>query len=244
YESAIENGSSEPGSYFDTCIREGILFMVWFRPKSAQRDHSFYKIKSLLKNTENEVAPLDLVPWLTSQIADQKRLDQTTAGSAGATLSSSVSTSNQTVSRDTVNTGPDVQVVMSGDVHGKKFQKHKQKMQFAEKAYAVESDIRQSVSSGLPVISVELSGKALEILTASNGWVTSDAALKALLSDHREDLPHATVHTLRDLLLKKRTEEGTSEPLFKKRSEELGGGYGKMVGLMSVREDRVFLFKL
>lgn len=25
YESAIENGSSEPGSYFDTCIREGIL---------------------------------------------------------------------------------------------------------------------------------------------------------------------------------------------------------------------------
>ncbi|KAG8885633.1 hypothetical protein FRB98_001726 [Tulasnella sp. 332] len=246
YESAIENGSSEPGSYFDTCIREGILFMVWYRPKSAQRDHSFYKVKSLLKNTEDE----GLRSWSGKthrHIAEQKRIDQATAGSASAIVSSAVPTITPAASsRDAVNTGPDVQVVMSGEVHGRKFQKHKQKMQYAEKAYAVESDIRTSVTSGLLVISVELSGKALEVLTANNTWITSDSALKSLLSDHKEDLPHAIVHTLKEVLLKKRVEEGSNETLLKKRSDDSGSGSGsgRMVGLMSIREDRVFLFKL
>lgn len=91
---------------------------------------------------------------------------------------------------------------------------------------------------------VELSGKALEVLTASNAWIASDSALKSLLNDHKEDLPHAIVQTLKEVLVKKRLEEGLGETLLKKRSEEGGSGHGRMVGLMSIREDRVFLFKL
>lgn len=100
----------------------------------------------------------------------------------------------------------------------------------------MESHIRNSLNSGLSVISVEMSGRALEILTASNSWIQSDSAFKTLIAEHKEELSQISVaQSLREVLARKREEGVVSSP---------GAGQGRMVGLMSVREDRVFLFKI
>ena len=100
----------------------------------------------------------------------------------------------------------------------------------------MESYVRNALNSGLSVISVELSGKALEVLTASNTWIHSDAAFKTLINEHKDELSQTSVvHSLREVLTKRREEGVMTSP---------GGTQGRMVGLMSVREDRVFLFKI
>jgi len=106
-------------------------------------------------------------------------------------------------------------------------------------AYTMESDLRSSFTSGLPIISVELSGKAIDILTspASSAWLTSDAVYKSLLNEHKEELPNAIMQPLREALLKRKHVDGEG-------SGTGGGGGQRMVGLMSVREDRLWIFKV
>ena len=106
---------------------------MWYRPKTARRDHGTYKVKSILRKTEHEgnvhishqnaeltfiakVSLQELVPWLTAQIAEQRRSDFTHSGSKGALLAPSiVGTLGSSSVRDaSALHGPDVQVIVSG----------------------------------------------------------------------------------------------------------------------------------
>ena len=53
YESALPDGEHE--NYRDICVREGILFTVYPRPRSSgRREQAAFKVKSILKGTEYE----------------------------------------------------------------------------------------------------------------------------------------------------------------------------------------------
>ena len=97
-------------------------------------------------------------------------------------------------------------------------------------AYAIESELRASISSGLPVIAVEASSKVLDALTANTSWVSSDAAWKTLLADLKDEFPINVAQQLREVVVKK--------------SE--GSGQSRMVGLMSLKgsEERIFLIRI
>ncbi|KAG8905299.1 hypothetical protein FRB99_000272 [Tulasnella sp. 403] len=227
YESAVESGG-DPMSYLNLCAQEGILFMVWYRPKTAHRDHT-YKIKSILKKTEHEVSLQELVPFLSSHIAEQRRQDLANSGSKAGLLASSTTGAGPSVPRDSSNTtAADVQVVVSETSYNSKYQKHKLKIHRAERAYALESELRASVMSGLPVIAVETSAKALEALCANTAWVTSDIAWKSILSELKEELSHAMAQQLRDAVVKK--------------SAEVTGQ--RIIGLISLKEERIFLIRV
>ncbi|KAG8961816.1 hypothetical protein FRC03_004923 [Tulasnella sp. 419] len=243
YETAIENSGSDPVSYVETYSREGILFLVWYRAKSARRDHSMYKVKSLLKGTEYEVSPHDLVSFLKEQIAEQRRIDMTFGGGAastavapsGSTLALSAMPSGAVASaspRETGSSTPNVQVILSGNDFGKRYQRNKQKIQLAEKAYGVESELRTAATAGhgIPVLAVEISPKGLDILTSTTTWVTSDSAWKSLLSEHKEDIPNAIAQQLREAILRRRAEDSGSHKFF---------------GLISTKNDeRLFMLRI
>lgn len=53
YESALPDGEHE--NYADLCVREGILFTVYPRPRiGSRREQAAFKVKSILKGTEYE----------------------------------------------------------------------------------------------------------------------------------------------------------------------------------------------
>ncbi|KAL9715583.1 eukaryotic translation initiation factor 2-alpha kinase [Leucoagaricus gongylophorus] len=66
-------------NHIDLCAREGILFVVYPRPRTARRDQAAFKVKSILKGTEYELSRQELVGWLQQQIAEQKRADLATS---------------------------------------------------------------------------------------------------------------------------------------------------------------------
>jgi len=197
-------------------------------------------VKSVLKKTEEEVLPHELVPWLTSQISEQRRLDLASSGSKGALLGSAVAgMAGPAAPRDPLSAhAADVQVIVSNDVytrdragdssHNKKSYRHKAKAHHAERALAAEADLRTSAASGLPLIAVEMSGKALELVTANTQWLTSESAWKSLLSELRDDVPHSVTQSLKEAVIEKLSE---------------GSGSIKMLGLMSLKEDRIFIIR-
>ncbi|KIO29721.1 hypothetical protein M407DRAFT_226587 [Tulasnella calospora MUT 4182] len=220
--------------FFKVYGKENVLkdLSMQLKPRAPNRDHVTYKVKSILRNTETEVPLQEIAPWLTSQIAEQRRADQGTSGSKGTLLtSSSVGAPVPLSSRDTSSVGgPAVQVIVAGDSYNKKFQRHKAKMHHAERAYAIESELRTSITSGLPVIGVEATGRALEVMTRDTAWLTSDAAWKVLTAELKDDLPPTVALHLREAILAKKAP---------------GEGAGKtMVGLMSLKEERVFMIRV
>lgn len=88
-----------------------------------------YPTPGISKTTVSEA---ELVPYLTAQLAEQKKVDQTTIGGGGAVIASAISMlPNQSlIPRDGSLSGNhahglDFQIVLSPDAHGKKLQKHK-----------------------------------------------------------------------------------------------------------------------
>jgi len=191
-----------------------------------------YKVKSILKKTEYEVNAHELVPWLNERIAEQRRSDMATSGTK-AVIAPPVTTAasaSSSVTRDANAANvPDIQVIIAGDSYNSKYQKHRFKVHHAEKASAVETELRNSSSSGLPIFVVETTPKALEAMTRNTSWLSSEAALKALLSDFKEDLQFPVAQQLRDAIQRKITETGVST---------------KMVGLMALKEDRLFVVRV
>lgn len=68
-------------------------------------------------------------------------------------------------------------------------------------------------------------------MTRDTAWLTSDAAWKVLTADLKDEMPPTVAAHLREAIL------------TKKAAVE-GGGGKVMVGLMSLKEERVFMIRV
>ncbi|KAI0266451.1 kinase-like domain-containing protein [Gloeopeniophorella convolvens] len=182
YETSLPDGEHE--NHLEICHREGILFSVCPRPRSARRDQPAFKIKSILKGTEYDVSRAELVPWLQEQIAEQKRLDADTSGAAALSEGS-----QGLVRSKSSGPMPEVQLILPGDTRK---QRKQTKQIFLEKGetfrrlranpFEMGVQIRSAVQSGLPIVAVDTPANVFDALCKSSNWVTDDEPWKAIAS--------------------------------------------------------------
>lgn len=224
YESAIDSGHE---GHVTVGLRQGILFLIWLRPKSLRHDQTVYKVKSVLKGTEHEIRPQDLVGWLMQQLTEQKRIDASSSSANGARTMEYALSGVVPPKESSAVVGSNVQVVLPPDREGRKHQRHKTKLQYHEKAFAMENELKSAMqgnNSGFPMIAVDAPSAALAALTVNSTWLTNDEAWRGILSEFPALYTSGTM--LREAILKKR-EHGS-----------------KFIYLFSVNDDRVFLFKV
>ncbi|KAG7085469.1 hypothetical protein E1B28_003030 [Marasmius oreades] len=185
YESAVQE--TDPQEVTETCLREGVLFSVYPRPRSARRDQAAFRVKSILRGTEYDVTKQDLVSWLQHEIFEQKRLDMTTAE---APLFSRGTSEVAVVGPPNYNNpgSSDLQLILPTDMkkRGKQV-----KSLFLDRAYDTVMQLRAAFvrqpagtssgqGPGVPVIALDVSPSLFNSLTASAGWATDEEAFKAL----------------------------------------------------------------
>ncbi|KAI0300075.1 hypothetical protein B0F90DRAFT_1817684 [Multifurca ochricompacta] len=171
YETSIPDGEHE--SYLEVCHREGILFSVCPRPRSARRDQPAFRIKSILKGTEYGISRPELVPWLQDQIIEQKRVDTETSGAAIPS-----ETSQGLVRSKSSSPMPDIQLVLPGDARK---QRKQTKQIFLEKAFEMGLRISSAFQSGIPVVAFDAPANVFDTLCKSSSWVTDDEIWKTVV---------------------------------------------------------------
>ncbi|KAF9267032.1 hypothetical protein L218DRAFT_920740 [Marasmius fiardii PR-910] len=181
YESAVQE--ADPQEVTETCLREGVLFSVYPRPRSTRRDLPAFRVKSILRGTEYDVSKQDLVSRLQHEISEQKRLDMTTAEAplfSHGQNEAAVSPSNPGNS--------DLQLILPADMkkRGKQI-----KSLFLDRAYDTITQLKaaflrqpasasSSQGTGIPVIALDVSQSLFNTLTAASNWVTDEESFKAL----------------------------------------------------------------
>ncbi|KAF9218926.1 Serine/threonine-protein kinase [Gyrodon lividus] len=196
----------------DLCSREGILFAVYPRPRTARREQAAFKVKSILKNTEYEVSRQDLVGWLHQQIAEQKRIDSSTSGASGypdvwqATLSSKDSSG-----------GSDVQLVLPVDT--KKQRKHVKQILF-DKAYERGAHLKAAIQNGLPMLVIDVPSTVFDNLVRSSNWINDEDAWKAIVAS-MPALQTAYAYQVREAAAKRQAEGHPFIILYATREERI-----------------------
>ncbi|KAH9943970.1 hypothetical protein B0H21DRAFT_747282 [Amylocystis lapponica] len=212
YDSSLPDTEHE--TPVEACAREGIPFVVYPRPKSARRDQLPFKVKSVLRGTEEEVSRQNLVVYLQHQIAEQKRIDASVSGSP--VLAEGLSAARETTSAS------DVQVLLPGDA---KKQRKQTKQMFLDRAFDTSMQLKDAVAAGLPTLAVDVSCAVFEAMTKNAGWVADEDAWKAISAAFPPQ--HAAyAHQVRDAVVRRKAD-----------------GH-KFLLLFLVREDRVFLLSL
>ncbi|KAJ3481924.1 hypothetical protein NLI96_g7338 [Meripilus lineatus] len=227
YEFGLKDAEHE--NVVDQCSREGILFIVYPRPRIARKDQLAFKVKSVLKGTEHEgaktflvcrlvahifvlVARHELVSFLHQQIAEQKRID---ASFSGVPLIEEGS-SSLAAPKDVANP-VDVQLVLPGDA---KKQRKQTKQILLDKAFEFGVNLKKAfLHGGVPVIAVDVPPVTFEQLTKNCNWVTDDDAWKPILATF------PTQHTqyalqLRDAVAKRKEDGLEFAMLFAVREEK------------------------
>uniref|UniRef100_A0A0W0FQ29 non-specific serine/threonine protein kinase n=1 Tax=Moniliophthora roreri TaxID=221103 RepID=A0A0W0FQ29_MONRR len=222
-----ESGVPKVDEIHDQCLREGILFSVFPRPQ-PRRDQTAYKVKSILTGAEYDVSSPDLVSWLQHEIAEQKRIDLTTAEAPLFSHRLGDSTSGAS---HLVNNQVDVQSILS---HDTKKQRKQVRQILMERAYEMITQLRTAflrqpggsgagTVNGIPVLALDISSSLFELLTRNANWVTEEDSFKALQSE----FPNPGYATqVRDAVVQKK-QEGHSWIMF-----------------FAVREERVWVLKL
>ncbi|TFK23737.1 other/PEK/GCN2 protein kinase [Coprinopsis marcescibilis] len=172
YESAISD--SEHERLESVCEREGILFTVCPRPRAGKQTQSAFKVKSILKGTEYDLSRSELASWLQYHIAEQKRIDVTTYGTAN-TMESIPSAS---ISKD-ISVSSDVQLILPADV---KKQRKQVKHMLEDRAYETSKKVKTSVQNGMPTVAVDVPPAVFDTMCKSSNWLTDEDAWKALVA--------------------------------------------------------------
>ncbi|OBZ78007.1 Serine/threonine-protein kinase gcn2 [Grifola frondosa] len=215
YESGLREADAE--SHVEQCTREGILFLVYLKPR---RDQSSFKVKSVLRGTEEEVTRQSLVPFLVHHIAEQKRVDVSLSG-----VPTAVAEGSQPVPAGTTRetgTSSDVQLLLPSDI---KKQRRPTKQLFLDRAFDVRAQVRNAATSGMPTLAVDVPPAVFEEMTRSVGWVTDDDAWKPIAAAF-PPLHAAYAHQVREAVARRKAD-----------------GH-RFVLLYAVREERVFLLTL
>ncbi|CAL1710511.1 unnamed protein product [Somion occarium] len=209
YEFGFQNAEHE--NVVDQCSREGILFVVYPRPRTARRDQPAFKVKSVLRGTEYEVSRQELVPFLHQQIAEQKRIDAGLSGVATVTEGpQNVSTTKEGT------TSADVTLVLPGDA--KKQRKHTKQM-FLDRAFDFGVQLKNTITqSGIPVLGVDVPLTVFEDMCKNTSWVTDEDAWKILVAGFPpQHTPYA--HQVREAVLKRKADGLKFIILFAVREE-------------------------
>ncbi|KAG9128480.1 hypothetical protein FRC07_009703 [Ceratobasidium sp. 392] len=214
YEEATQQSGEE---HVHTCKREGILFLVYIRLK-AKRDSSVVLVKSVLTGVETEVARNELVGWLEYRLAEQRRAEAVEGTGPTVTVESS-----STVSGGKDTHQDSIHVLVPGEGHRK--QRKQSKNIFLEKAQDLQNAVREASSAGIQVLAADIPPTAFNAMTSGIAWLSDEDAWKAVLAAFPKDQAgHATQ---------------VREEFVKKKAQ----GH-KLLLLLSVRDERVFLFTL
>ncbi|KIJ54354.1 hypothetical protein M422DRAFT_73814 [Sphaerobolus stellatus SS14] len=216
YDAAINNEED----HVQRCFDEGILFIVYPKPPTARHDQPTFKVKSVIRETETGVSRHELVSFLQSQIAEQRKID---VESTPLCIPASPLT---TVSTQTIN--EDVQLVLLQDVHRKlkkppkgiKDALNPAKEKISDLVYTFSNSFRHTVQHGLPIIAVDIPSLAFNamIADAEAGWLTNDEAWRTVLAAMPE-IPSGRAVAIKDALLKKKEEGKRHVILFHVQDE-------------------------
>lgn len=209
YETSIPDGEHE--NYLELCNREGILFSVCPRPRSARRDQPAFRIKSILKGTEYDVSRPELVPWLQEQILEQKRIDTETSGT---TLFENLQGSVRSRPSGPM---PDVRLVLPGD---SRKQRKQTKQIFLEKAFETALRVCSAVQSGIPVVAIDTPANVFDALCRSPSWISDDETWKAVASSFPNSSTGYALQ-IRDAISRRRAEGHHFILLFAVRDERV-----------------------
>ncbi|KAL6299472.1 kinase-like domain-containing protein [Sparassis latifolia] len=210
YESSLSD--SEHETHVDVCTREGILFIVFPRARSARRDQPAFKVKSVLKGTEYEVSRQDLVPFLHQQIAEQKRFDASISG-IGAIADG---TQSPNLTKESAGSS-DVQLVLPGDA---KKQRKQTKQMFLDRAFDMGVQVKNAAIAGLPTLAVDIPLTVFEEMAKSNAWIADEDAWKVIATAFPPQLT-LYAHQIRDAVLKRKADGHQFLLLFTVRDENV-----------------------
>ncbi|KAG5641706.1 hypothetical protein DXG03_004410 [Asterophora parasitica] len=210
YESGLPDSDHE--NHVDMCVREGILFTVYPRPRATRRDQPAFKVKSILKGSETDVSRQELVGWLQHEIAEQKRIDLATSGAPIVADSSSLPLPAKDVS---VTSG--VQLLLP-PTDTKKQRKHVKQL-FHDRAFETGVELKSAFQTGLPTLAVDVPPAVFDSMIRNSAWVTEEEAWKSILSAF--PTPHAYAHQVREAVAKRKAEGHRFLLLFAVREERV-----------------------
>ncbi|KAH6903402.1 other/PEK/GCN2 protein kinase [Coprinopsis sp. MPI-PUGE-AT-0042] len=210
YESAILD--SEEDRLEDVCEREGILFTVCPRPRTAKQAQSAFKVKSILKGTEYDLSRSELVSWLQYHIAEQKRIDLTTSGTNGPL---EAAPNSAPLSKDPSTTS-DVHLLLPGDV---KKQRKQVKNILNDRAFETAKKVKTSLQTGMPTVAVDVPTTIFDAMCRSPAWLTEDDAWKSLVYSFPGG--HGYAAQIRDSVLKHKDEGHAYILLFAVKEERI-----------------------
>ncbi|KAJ7101250.1 kinase-like domain-containing protein [Mycena belliarum] len=222
YEASVP--AAEHESYVDVCVREGVLFSVYPRPRTGRRDQLAFKVKSILKGTEYELTRQELVGWLQHQIAEQKRVDASTSGALRA-AEAGAGVYGVPPSRGREGGGgaaAAVQLLLPVDI---KKQRKQVKQLFMDRAFETGREIEAGAHAGLPILAVDVPPAVFDAMLRGAAWLAEEEAWKALASAFPAG-QSAYALQVREAAARRRAE-----------------GYAYVL-LFAVREERVQLLKL
>jgi translation initiation factor 2-alpha kinase 4 len=210
YESGLPDADQE--NHLDVCLREGILFTVYPRPRTGRRDQPAFKVKSVLKGTEYEVSRQELVAWLQQQISEQKRVDAATSGvsniadNAPSNLPKEVSSSSA------------LHVILPTDT---KKQRKQTKQIFYDRTFDMAAQVKSIAQSGMQVLAIDVPGSLFDVLTRNSSWITDDEAWRPILP-HFPTGQSAYANQIREDAQRRKSEGHRLLLLFSVREERVG----------------------
>ncbi|CDO76045.1 hypothetical protein BN946_scf184959.g3 [Trametes cinnabarina] len=208
YEASLR-GMVESENYVEQCSREGILFIVHAKPRIGSA--LVYKVKSVLKGTETEVAPNELVSFLQQQIAEQKRIDATTSGAA-STLENPQA---QAVAEKPSITG-DTLVVLPGDI---KKQRKATKTVMLNKAHDHSQALKNALP-GLRTIAIDVPTTVFEEMIKNMSWLSNEEALRTIATGLPAQYGNYA-HQIRDAVQRQKTDGQRFVLLYGIRQERI-----------------------
>ncbi|KAG5719281.1 Serine/threonine-protein kinase gcn2 [Termitomyces sp. T112] len=216
YEAGLPDTDAE--NHLDMCAREGILFTVYPRPRSARRDQPAFRVKSILKGSETDLTRQELVGWLQHEIAEQKRIDLATSGAPIVSDSSS-----QLLPTKDLAISSNVQLLLPpADI---KKQRKYVKQLFYDRAFEAGAELRSAFQTGLPTLAVDVLPAVFDAMTGNSAWIAEEDPWKSIVSMFPSSYT-TYAHQVREAILKRKAE-----------------GHRYML-LFAVREDRVQLLNL
>lgn len=170
-----ESGLQHAESYVDRCADEGILFILYLRSRVGKRDQAAFKVKSVLSREETEVSRQDLVQWLRQEIAEQRRIDITTAQ---APLFAEDYANNLPSNSKPVTSV--VQPVLP--VMDTKKQRKQVKNIFEDRAFETAEEIRKIFlkPNGMPTIAIDVPPVVFDQLVKSSSWLMDEEMWKEI----------------------------------------------------------------
>ncbi|KAH7340654.1 kinase-like domain-containing protein [Rhizoctonia solani] len=225
YEEATQQSGDE---HVRMCKREGTLFLVYVRLK-ARRDSGTVLVKNVLTGVETEgklhsnsigtcltpqtVARNDLVPWLEHHLAEQRKAE---------VIEGTVPSGTEPALREAHQNS--IHVLVPGEGHRK--QRKQSKNIFLEKAQELQNAVRETASTGIQILAVDVPAPAFNAMTSGTSWLSDDDVWKTtVLTAFPKDQTAHAMHVREEFIAKKA--EGH-----------------KLLLLLSVRDDRAFLFTL